>query len=82
MLPKVYSKPNCPKCLILKRFLTDNKIPHTYIDVSEDEAEFQILVDNGLMTLPIVHDGERFLDDFNQILNKFKQQKETQCTSN
>lgn len=82
MLPKVYSKPNCPKCLILKRFLADNKIPHTYIDVSEDETEFQTLVDNGLMTLPVVNDGERFLDDFNQILNKFKQQKETQCTSN
>lgn len=55
----VYSKPNCMQCEFTKKFLFDNNIEYTAIDVYEDEQALNHIKELGFQSLPVVEiEGE------------------------
>jgi len=60
MTVKVYSTPTCPYCKEAKNFLKEKNIEFEEIDVSQDTAAAQAMIDKtGQMGVPVVEiDGE------------------------
>lgn len=55
----VYSKPNCMQCTMTKKYLDDNQIPYTLIDVYENEEALSHIKSLGFQSLPVVEiEGE------------------------
>lgn len=55
----VYSKPNCMQCNFTKKFLDENKVSYTMIDVYEDEQALEKVKSLGFQSLPVVEiEGE------------------------
>lgn len=55
----VYSKPNCMQCNFTKKFLDDNAVEYTVIDVYENEEALQRVKEMGFQSLPVVEiEGE------------------------
>ena len=50
----VYSKPNCVRCEMVKRYLTDKGVPFGVIDVFEDDKSLAMLRDKGFSQMPVV----------------------------
>lgn len=61
---RVYSKPRCQQCNATVRELTKLKIEHTYIDVTEDPAAFQRVLDLGYLQVPVVEAGDMHWQGF------------------
>ena len=61
---KVYSKPDCIKCAMAKRYLTDKGVPFTEVDLLEDTEALQILIDEGYSELPVVNVNGEFHTGF------------------
>ena len=61
---KIYSKPNCIKCEMTKRYLTDKGVQFTEVDVLEDTEALQILIDEGYSELPVVNINGEFHTGF------------------
>lgn len=57
---KVYSTPTCPFCIRAKQYLKENSVAFEDIDVSENEAMAQEMIQkSGQMGVPVVDiDGE------------------------
>lgn len=56
----VYSKPNCVRCEMAKRYLTDKGVPFGVVDVFEDDKALAMLRDKGYSEMPVVDiKGER-----------------------
>jgi glutaredoxin 3 len=57
---KVYSTPTCPWCLRAKQFLKDNNIVFENLDVAQDHAAAEEMVQkSGQMGVPVLDiDGE------------------------
>lgn len=54
---KVYSKQNCVRCEMVKRYLNDKGVPFEVIDVLEDNKALASLRDKGYAELPVVDIG-------------------------
>jgi len=64
---KVYSTPSCVYCVTLKKFLTEKGIEFEAIDVSENEAELQQMIDkSGQMGVPVVEIDGQIVVGFNK----------------
>ena len=57
----MYTKTNCPYCDRAKSLLESRGVEYTTIDVSEDPAARQVLVDRGLRTVPQIYNKETHL---------------------
>ncbi|MFC1736185.1 glutaredoxin family protein [Candidatus Hydrogenedentota bacterium] len=59
----IYSTSTCPYCTKIKTFLDENGIEYNAIDVGQDQAAFQKMVqDSGQMGVPVVDiDGKIIL---------------------
>jgi glutaredoxin-like protein NrdH len=57
-LVTVYSKPNCQACMATKKTLTRKGIAFDEIDVTEDQAAFDLIVSMGFTSAPVVIAGE------------------------
>jgi glutaredoxin 3 len=57
---KVYSTPTCPWCKKTKQLLDDNNIEYQDIDISQDNAAREEIINlTGQMTVPVIDiDGE------------------------
>jgi glutaredoxin-like YruB-family protein len=57
---KVYGTPSCPYCELLKQFLTEKGVKFEAVDISQDEAtQNYILQKTGRLTVPVTEiDGE------------------------
>ena len=56
---KVYSKPNCVRCEMAKRYLQDKGVKFEEIDVFQDAEALAMLRDKGFSQMPVVSiDGE------------------------
>ena len=56
----VYSKPNCVRCEMAKRYLNDKGVPFEEVDVFENAEALQMLRDEGRSEMPVVDiNGER-----------------------
>jgi len=57
---KVFSTPSCPYCVTLKEFLKENNIEFEDIDVSQDKAASDEMIEkSGQMGVPVIDiDGQ------------------------
>ncbi|AGN51628.1 ribonucleoside diphosphate reductase subunit beta [Vibrio phage eugene 12A10] len=68
----VFSKPECPFCVKLKKFLRDNQFEYSEIDVSINPERKQWLLDKGLKTVPqVFEDDGTYQGDCTGFINKF-----------
>lgn len=51
---KVYSKPNCVRCEMAKRYLQDKNVKFKEINVFEDNEALAMLRDKGYVQMPVV----------------------------
>lgn len=52
---EIYSTPTCPFCIRTKQFLKENNIQFEDIDVSEDQAKAQAMIEkSGQMGVPVI----------------------------
>lgn len=60
---RVFSTPTCPYCITLKAFLDDKGIEYQYIDVSQDEAARDEMVEKtGQRGVPVIEiDGQMII---------------------
>ena len=61
---KIYSKPNCIKCEMAKRYLTNKGVEFQEIDVLEDDKALALLRDKGYAELPVVDVNGEFHTGF------------------
>ena len=55
----IFTTTTCPYCVRAKQVLTTNQVPYTEVDVSDDDARRQWLVENtGQRTVPQIFFGE------------------------
>lgn len=70
----IFSKPNCPNCKVIKKFLKENNIPFNDIDVTTDYKAKARLILEGKENLPIIQQGKEFIEfdrnKFDEIKNK------------
>lgn len=50
----VYTKPSCVQCDATKRTLTKIGLEYQTIDVTEDETAYEMLVEKGFKSMPVV----------------------------
>ena len=60
----VYSKPNCVRCEMAKRYLNDKGVPFEEVDVFENAEALQMLRDEGYSEMPIVDINGEFHTGF------------------
>ena len=60
----IYSKQNCIKCEMVKRYLTDKGVQFTEVDVLKDTEALQMLRDVGYAELPVVDVNGEFHTGF------------------
>lgn len=51
----VYSTATCPYCIMVKNFLTEQKVPFENIDVGKDREAAKVMIDkSGQMGVPVL----------------------------
>lgn len=64
---KVYTTPSCPWCVRVKQWLKDHKIAFTEINVGEDQAAADYIIDKTRqMNVPVIQAGEQFIVGFDE----------------
>ena len=58
----IYSKPNCPNCKAVKKFLTENNISYNDIDVTTDYKAKARLILEGKKMLPVIQQENEFIE--------------------
>jgi glutaredoxin len=53
----VYSKNNCPFCVRAKQLLESKAVPYTEVNIEYDQDARQMLVDQGLRSVPQIFHG-------------------------
>ena len=61
---KVYSKPNCVRCEMAKRYLQDKGVKFEEIDVFQDAEALAMLRDAGYSEMPVVEVNGEFHTGF------------------
>jgi glutaredoxin-like protein NrdH len=56
---QVYTKPGCVQCEYTEKKLDELHIPHDSIDVTQDPAALQRVMDTGRLQMPMVVAGEQ-----------------------
>lgn len=66
----VYSKNNCPFCVRAKQLLESKNVPYTEVNVEYDQDAKQMLVDQGLRSVPQIFHGYELIPGGFDGLNK------------
>jgi glutaredoxin 3 len=70
---KVYSTPTCPYCKMAKKFLEDNGIKYQDLNVAEDKAARDEMINkSGQMGVPVIDIDGEFILGFDQAQLKEK----------
>lgn len=70
----IYSKPDCSKCNMLKRWLEIKGIDYNEIDISKNQEGMDKLVSSNRTSLPVVEIEDEFVDlnEYNDIIELIK----------
>lgn len=60
----VYSKKVCPNCVQVKQLLESKGIKYIEVDIETNAAGRDVLVQQGLRSVPQVFHGEQLIGDF------------------
>jgi len=64
---RVFSTPSCPYCVTLKQFLKKHNIKFEDIDVSQDKAALDEMIEkSGQMEVPVVDIDGKFITSFDK----------------
>jgi glutaredoxin 3 len=64
---KIYSTPYCPYCILAKNYFNKNNIQFTEVNVDEDEAgKNEMIEKSGQMEVPVIEIGDVLLKSFNK----------------
>ena len=61
---KVYSKENCVRCEMAKRYLNDKGVKYEEINVFEDDKALAMLRDKGFSEMPVIDVNGEFHTGF------------------
>ena len=61
----VYTKPSCVQCEQTKKLLTKNGLEFETVDITQDSAAFDKIVEMGFKAAPVVNAGEDWWAGFN-----------------
>lgn len=61
----VYTKPSCVQCDATKRSLDKIGVPYSTVDVTVDAEAFEMLVEKGFKSMPVVNAGDQWWSGFN-----------------
>ena len=50
----VYTKPACVQCDMTKKYMDKNGIEYTTVDITQDEEAFQMILNLGFKSAPVV----------------------------
>jgi len=70
----VYSKNNCPFCDRAKQLLESKDVPYTEVNIENDQDARQMLVDQGLRSVPQIFHGYELIPGGFDGLNKQPQE--------
>mgnify|MGYP001119338292 CR=1 FL=1 len=63
---KIYSMPNCPHCLLVKKFFQENNLKYQEVDVSNDrEAAAEMIEKSGQTSVPVIEINGKIIVGFN-----------------
>jgi glutaredoxin-like YruB-family protein len=63
----VYSTPNCPYCVMAKRYLSEKGVKYEDVDVSRDQARaLEMLTKSGQMGVPVLDIGGQVIIGFDR----------------
>jgi len=51
---KLFSKPNCPQCMMTHKELKRNNIPFEYVDLTQDPEALEYVTSLGHSSAPVV----------------------------
>ena len=64
----VYSTPTCPFCELVKKFLKENNVKYTEINVAKDKEKVkEMITKSGQTSLPVVDIDGKIILGFNKI---------------
>lgn len=64
----VYSTPTCPFCELVKKFLKENNVKYTEVNVAKDkEKAKEMITKSGQTSLPVVDIDGKVILGFNKI---------------
>lgn len=64
---RVFSTPSCPYCVTLKQFLKKHNIKFEDIDVSQDKAALDEMIEkSGQMKVPVIDINGKFIKGFDK----------------
>lgn len=67
----LYSKPNCPFCVMAKNYLDTNQFEYEVIDITETPEAREFLLNEGHRTMPqIYHNGKLLVQGGAQALTR------------
>lgn len=61
----VYTKPNCVQCDATKRSLDKLGLKYSTVDATQDEKSYNMLVQKGFKSMPVVNAGDDWWSGFN-----------------
>jgi glutaredoxin-like protein NrdH len=50
----VYTNPNCVQCIQTKKYFDANEVPYSVVDLSEDKAALDMVLELGFTSAPVV----------------------------
>ena len=60
----VYTQPNCSACEQTKRYLSVKDVPFEVVDITEDSNAFDMIVELGYRSVPVVVAGSEHWSGF------------------
>lgn len=57
----VYSKPNCPYCVMAKNYLQQNNFEYEEIDITQNPEAREFLLNEGHRTMPQIYHKNKLL---------------------
>lgn len=69
---KLHTSPTCGKCKILKKWMLDNKISFDEIDITKDDNIQDILMNQGLMNLPVIQIENDYFNKYEELQKLIK----------
>ena len=64
---KLYTKTVCPKCIGVKAVIAEEKVSVEMINIDHDEAAKQKLIDQNILTVPLLEVNGQLISDLNTI---------------
>lgn len=64
---KLYTKTVCPKCIGVKSKIEEEEATVELINIDHDEAAKQKLIDQNILTVPVLEVNDQLISDLNTI---------------